>query len=153
MTDVQIEVFPAGSTPITAFRHVPWPAEPGTNAQLRSDLPWSMAPFTEADVAARDFARIAISAFIADLAVAKPAVTLHRDVELCVHVEWPEAWTEQATQAMVDLLHWLTGDTWHLQLTEAMPVSWAAGAPDPPHVGRVQLLSGGLDSLCGAIVA
>ncbi|MFG3301536.1 hypothetical protein [Micromonospora chersina] len=51
----------------------------------------------------------------------------------------------------VDLLHWLTGDTWHLQLLLAK-----APAPRPPQklpsADVVNLLSGGLDSLCGALL-
>jgi 7-cyano-7-deazaguanine synthase in queuosine biosynthesis len=112
-----------------------------------------MAPFAVADVAARDLARIAVSAFIADTAMARPTVTLHRNIQLYVHIESAASWTQAATQAIVDLLHWLTGDTWQLRLIQAAPVKSVAPSADLPGIDRVQLLSGGLDSLCGAIVA
>ncbi|WP_148089570.1 7-cyano-7-deazaguanine synthase [Kitasatospora cineracea] len=60
----------------------------------------------------------------------------------------PEPWNAQPGRLVEDLLTWLTGDQW--QLTAA-----AASAPDnaPAPIATaddVMLLSGGMDSLCGA---
>jgi len=151
--DVQIELRPEPSAAVTAFQEITWPTRGKSTEHLRSDMPWSLHPFDQADVRARDLARIAVGAFCADLSRAKPSVSLHRSIELAVHVESPSHWSDEAIRTLVDLLHWLTGDTWTLHLLKATVVAGTPIQSEMITADRVQLLSGGLDSLCGAIIA
>jgi 7-cyano-7-deazaguanine synthase in queuosine biosynthesis len=76
---------------------------------------------------------------------------LHRELEVTVHVEDPSNWTVLALDQLADLAHWLTGDHWSIRLVSSSISILAAQVQRYP-VDRVQLLSGGLDSLCGAII-
>ncbi|HEY9311062.1 MAG TPA: hypothetical protein VIQ49_01975, partial [Williamsia sp.] len=148
MTGRIIEVLPAASTSTTGDIVLFWPSDGEPLTNIASTLSWDLPDFAAAAPAARDFFRIAAAAYLADTAVSKPDVSLHRNIDLVVHVEEPDTWGSALSQ-IADLLNWLTGDAWNLSLRghdAALPL--AVGIP----VARVQLLSGGLDSLCGAAI-
>lgn len=149
MTDRRIEVLPDGASATSTHTPVRWPVARTATAEMKCDLPWMLDPFDAADPTAKDLARIAVAAFLADVSAAKPAATLYRALDLVVHVENQPAWTTTAIRAVVDLLHWLTGDTWTLTTVSATP-SRSQTQTEMLAVDGVQLLSGGLDSLCGA---
>lgn len=53
---------------------------------------------------------------------------------------------------LADLLHWLSGDIWRIDVVPAQP-AFEPVRPDVPVAAEtVSLLSGGLDSLCGALL-
>ncbi|KRC92832.1 hypothetical protein ASE25_05925 [Terrabacter sp. Root85] len=94
---------------------------------------------------------MAVAAYSADLTKARPADHV-RDLVISVHVENPDAWTKEVQDDVVDLLAWLTGDIWTLDLipAAALAIGQMKGLAD---IERVMLLSGGLDSLCGAVIS
>ena len=138
---------------MTSSTRLTWPETSVQSESIRSDLPWTLHPFEDADPAAKDLLRIAVAAFFADLSAPIPGVSRYRSIDLTVQLESVDVWSASVIQTVVDLLHWLTGDEWSLSV---------ASAPAPPYVphqaefgraDRVQLLSGGLDSLCGALIS
>jgi 7-cyano-7-deazaguanine synthase in queuosine biosynthesis len=152
VTDLHLEVLPAGTPARTSGVPAHWSLDSTTPTELHSDVPWTLHPYHKADLIARDFARVVVASYLADLASAKPTTTLHRDLHVTVHVEEPDLWSQEAVVALCDLLHWLTGDTWTLTLVPAAR-SVSGTTTDPAGAAdAIQLLSGGLDSLCGAII-
>jgi hypothetical protein len=157
MTGPHIELLPEGGTASSgASSAVEWPMKvtpgaTGSTLTMRSDLDWYMTQFGNPAIAARDLLRIATAAYLADRAVRVPELRLSRALRLVVHVEQPDLWTATAQASMTDLLHWLTGDEWALRCVPAATQTVQAAAP-PLAADDVSLLSGGLDSLCGALV-
>jgi 7-cyano-7-deazaguanine synthase in queuosine biosynthesis len=128
-----------------------WPA-PGSKSQtVITDLEWDATQLGGPHPAAVDLLRIAAAAYLCDRLTRRPRLGFGRSFELSVHVNAPELWRGAAGQTLVNLLAWISGDEWILD-----PVQ-AAADPATPDVGPVpdredvMLLSGGLDSLCGAI--
>lgn len=149
MTVHLIEVLPAGATSSRSGRTLEWPRTVSAAADISSSLMWDLGEFAAAPVVARDLFRITAAAYLTDTAVRKPSVSLHRNLDLTVHVEDPGPWSGAGLTAVADLLHWLTGDAWTLSVESAratLPLAVAEPAT------RIQLLSGGLDSLCGAVI-
>jgi 7-cyano-7-deazaguanine synthase in queuosine biosynthesis len=149
-----VELLPQGAEPqrpaMTAYE---WPLAAGASDTLLADLSWSLAELGSPSSAAKDLLRVVTAAYVADRTNSRPAQTLQRNLRLSVHVDEPQEWTPDALYHTVDLLHWLTGDIWTLEVLATQPV------PDPPEHGpapgqarAVSLLSGGLDSLCGALL-
>lgn len=149
MVTRRIEVHPAGISPAGADLAFAWSTKEMSSADLAATLSWDLEEFASAPAVARDLFRIAAAAYIADTATAKPEVSLHRNFELTVHIEDPSSWNGNPISDFADILHWLTGDAWNLILkpaTAQLPLAVSEPAT------RVQLLSGGLDSLCGAVI-
>ncbi|MFI6713591.1 hypothetical protein ACIBF7_44700 [Nonomuraea sp. NPDC050478] len=120
---------------------------------MQTGLGWSLAELGDPANTAADLLRIVAAAYIADRTTSRPARTLHRELRLSVHLDAPETWTQAALDAAVDLLHWLTGDTWTLEILKAQPTTKSAKPAVKIHpVQTVSLMSGGLDSLCGALL-
>ena len=120
---------------------------------MHTDLSWSLTELGEPSGVAKDLLRVVAAAYLADRTTSRPAQTLHRDLHLSVHLDTPEVWTQTTLDGVVDLLYWLTGDTWTLEVLAAQhtgPPAEPATSSDP--VDTVSLLSGGLDSLCGALL-
>ena len=154
MSDLTVELLPHGSTPTdAAATSYGWPAIPGRTDTLRTDLGWSQAELGAALPAAKDLLRVVTAAYVADRAARQPDLKLARMLDLIVHVEQPDLWTTDARERVVDLLHWLTGDDWGLRCVGATSVP--PGPPQQlglPTTDDVALLSGGLDSFCGAVI-
>lgn len=154
MTSLRIELGPSGISPADPMASVyRWPTEPGRSDTIRSDLGWRAAELGAPSPPSRDLLRVVTAAYIADRAARQPDLRLARTLTLTVHVEEPEAWTAEAKERLVDLLHWLTGDDWALRCVRA-PKGGTTNAPtlDLPIADDVCLLSGGLDSFCGALI-
>ncbi|MEU4215898.1 7-cyano-7-deazaguanine synthase [Actinoplanes sp. NPDC026623] len=147
-----LELMPSGSTGSEAITCA-WPAEPGNSDEVQTEVGWSMSELGPAAAPAKDFLRIVAAAYLADRTVSRPQLAMLRDLCIVVHVEQPEAWTVQMLDRVADLLHWLSGDTWRITLVQADPGPEHI-RPDAPvePAEAVSLLSGGLDSLCGAIL-
>ena len=154
MTSLRVELGPPGYQSVDPLA-VPyeWPARPGRSPTVRSDVGWDGAELGHPSAAARDLLRVVTAAYIADRGARQPALHLTRTLTLTVHVDQPEHWTDTAKERLVDLLHWLTGDQWALRCVgmptddDAVPTSL-----DLPVIDDVCLLSGGLDSFCGALL-
>lgn len=156
MSSARVEIAPEGNSPTDRLADLyQWPRAPGRTATMRSDIDWAMTQFPGAGPAATDLLRVVAGAYVADRIARQPAVRLNRDLLITVHVEQPETWTDEVRERVVDLLHWLTGDDWGLRCVPAGPQPLAAGQTLGLQVGSVDdvsLLSGGLDSLCGALI-
>ncbi|GAA3348868.1 hypothetical protein GCM10020358_68940 [Amorphoplanes nipponensis] len=147
-----LELMPSGSTGSEAITCV-WPAEPGSSDTVQTEIGWSMCELGPAAVPAKDFLRIVAAAYLADRTVSRPQLAMLRDLNIVVHVEQPKAWTEQMLDRVADLLHWLSGDTWRIRLVQADPGPEHIRPGVPVEAAEaVSLLSGGLDSLCGALL-
>ncbi|MDX2546922.1 hypothetical protein ACOT81_05340 [Streptomyces sp. WI04-05B] len=121
--------------------HSPTPEVAGT-------LGWDLDLIGPVPVAAADLVRIATSAYLADRRTPRPT-TFVRTIELTAHTVNPEPWNSTPGELAEELLHWLTGDVWRLHAVPAAPTD-RTPAPLQP-ADDVMLLSGGLDSLCGAV--
>ncbi|MER5971500.1 hypothetical protein ACFYYR_31360 [Streptomyces sp. NPDC001922] len=115
--------------------------------EVAGDLGWDLDLIGAVPVEASDLVRIAAAAYLADRRTPRPT-TFVRTFELAVHTVNPEPWNSAPGELTEELLHWLTGDVWHLRAVPAT-VTARTRAPLVP-ADDVMLLSGGLDSLCGA---
>ncbi|WP_329307913.1 hypothetical protein [Streptomyces microflavus] len=120
----------------------------GPTLHVAGTLGWDLDVVGPAPVAAADLVRVATSAYLADRRTPRPT-TFVRTIDLTAHTVDPEPWNGAPGELLEDLLHWLTGDVWHLCAVPAAPTG-RTQAPLPP-ADDVMLLSGGLDSLCGAV--
>ncbi|MCS0499877.1 7-cyano-7-deazaguanine synthase [Protaetiibacter mangrovi] len=151
MTHV-FEVLPSGTpSEVGGAGQIVWPVSPGTAGSITTTLQWGLAEFSAASGSTRDLFRIVAALYLADSLVEKPAVSLHRDLEVHVHVADSARWTEDVLNALVDLARWLTGDRWTVVIHQS---AHASDATQVTSLGldRIQLLSGGLDSLAGAVI-
>lgn len=114
---------------------------------VKCTLGWDLEPLGAVPVPAADLVRIAAAAYLADRSVRR-SLTFSRTLELTVHTVDPEPWNAEPGRLVVGLLSWLTGDEWHLYAVPATPAAQAPTLLAP--ADDVMLLSGGLDSLCGA---
>lgn len=154
MSGLAVELLPDGTAATdTAAVTVVWPAKADRTETLRVDLGWHLAELGAPLPVAKDLLRVVTAAYVADKTAPKPGLGITRPLDLTVHVEDPDAWTAEAREQIVDLLHWLTGDDWGLR---CVPTAEAPPAPpsqlDLPMTDDVALLSGGLDSFCGALI-
>lgn len=95
--------------------------------------------------------RVAAGAYIADRLTPRGQRFVRR-FDLHVQVTG-EAWEPTQTVAASTLLGWLTGDTWNLTTGTEHAERPAWQEKLDVHAKHVMLLSGGLDSFCGTIVA
>lgn len=130
--------------------HVPAGATLSTD--VVTDLDWSLSCFGNVSPAAKDLARIAMAAYLADRTEKRSLSYFSRRMEIVVHLDEPERFLSPAGRRLVDLLAWLTGDAWTLT-----PVDSESTATEQDGAAEerdeVMLLSGGLDSMCGAVAA
>lgn len=129
-----------------------WPL-PGKETQIRSQLDWDLTAYGTVSPAAADLFHIATAAYIADLLTGRP-LTFGRQIHLAVHVYDPDLWRGEAGQTIVDLLAWVSGDEWTLTPVPLGKYSKSTEEALHPPLGNcadTMLLSGGLDSFCGAV--
>lgn len=130
-----------------------WPLPASRTDTMRTGIDWHATQFGQPAPEAKDLLRVVTAAYIADRTTHQPAKALTRPLALTVHVEQPDAWTDTALEQAVDLLHWLTGDDWALRCVPSK-----AEQPDQTldldvsTADDICLVSGGLDSLCGALI-
>lgn len=136
-----------------SFETLSWPV-PGKATQIRTGLDWPLTVYGTVSEEARDLLHIAAAAYLADLRSPRP-LGFSRTMDVIVHVHKPKLWRGPAGQALADLLAWVSGDEWTIR-----PVATAASKagkpsdepfPDSQSRDEVMLLSGGLDSFCGAV--
>lgn len=100
-----------------------------------------------------DLLSIALSVIAADTAVSrgKSPDGWTREIDLCIAVSDPDFWASQAV-LLESQLRFLTTDIWSLEFIGGgiLPTPTKKGAVRPEH-DCVSLLSGGLDSLIGAV--
>jgi hypothetical protein len=147
-----VELVPEGTQPrLDSSTVIEWPRVPGSTATMEVDCGWDLAELGDVHVTVRDLLRIIAGAYLADRSERRSNLLLRRELAVVAHVEHPDTWIQTTLNITVDLLHWLTGDTWHLQIVPAKAPTRRPPAKLPA-VDVVHLLSGGLDSLCGALL-
>jgi 7-cyano-7-deazaguanine synthase in queuosine biosynthesis len=146
----QFELLPSGASqfdPGTQLLH--WGRTSGSTGSVSGNLDWTLTRLGMPQAVAADLLRICAGAYLADRLTSR-GQAFTRTIELTVHVTEMAAWTADAVEQVAHLLWWLTGDDWTIRVVPAEP-SEASEFPEQPPVSEVVLLSGGLDSLCGAV--
>jgi hypothetical protein len=105
---------------------------------------------------AMDFMRLAVAAYSGDLRIPRTSGFDRWSREIVLHLPVHDVGSWQnATSDLIDLLGFLTGDRWSVELRQQKlpaPVTGTKGKEkDPPPADAVCLLSGGLDSAIGAL--
>lgn len=130
---------------------LPWPAaQAASNPAMRADLDAFLSRLGPASDASIDLCRLAVAALAADRSTPRGS-DFNRSLSLRVPVVDPDRWTTAAVDRAVELLGFLSGDEWSLEIASGT----ARGRPTALQVetaDRVTLLSGGLDSLAGAAI-
>lgn len=148
-----VEVLAADDTPVrTDATPLLVPAGQSSSETVMTDLDWSLSAFGEVGTEAKDLARIAMAAYLADRTKKRSSTYFSRRMEIVVHLDDPGRFLSPAGRRLVDLLLWLTGDAWTLTPV-ANKSTVAKQAATAVARDEVMLVSGGLDSLCGAVAA
>ena len=145
---MNLELVPHNATPVGPGVSVDWA---GGGNPLRTTIgPWFQEWGTPSPMAV-SLARIGVGIFLADRMVRRPKRLLRRALAITVHVP-ASAEVEALVPTIERLLHWVSGDDWTIRL-----VHDGHDRPDDaaiaPLARRVGLLSGGLDSFCGALIS
>ena len=143
---LELALAPAGH-PLPS-KGVVWSDDPAVS-HFKTNLDVALAGFGPSLVANRDFVRIGVAVKLADRAHRRPRAW-ERHLKVVVPVEEPDPWRTSLGD-LETLLRFLTGDSWQVELTPAD----IGPQPDPPdaiEADHYMLLSGGADSLSGALV-
>jgi hypothetical protein len=120
------------------------------SASFRTNLTVGLTEFPRGRRANRDFLRLAVLVFLVDRTRRRPR-RWARELRLHVPVERVKPWADVAPE-LERTLGFLTGDRWQLQFHRASrPDASPDVAPCPP-AAEYMLLSGGADSLSGALL-
>ncbi|MDN5758682.1 MAG: queuosine biosynthesis protein queC [Tomitella sp.] len=128
-----------------------WPTAAGETDTVRSGLGWWLPSLGDVPDQAIDLTRIAGAAYLADRLSGRPTAFTRR-LHLTVEVTDPAPWEGEPANQLAQLLTWLTGDTWEIELVQdptARPEPSSDESADA--ATSVALLSGGLDSYLGAL--
>ena len=143
MSDFELRPIGA-SEPASGVVDLAWPSSTEPSASIKANVdPW-LTQFGGPSSACIDLVRIAAGAYFADRLSPRGA-GYSRTINLRVRLVEPNSWGTQV-DPVCDLLHWLTGDSWNLELSSdglQRPVCKENEADTK--VKSVSLLSGGLD--------
>jgi hypothetical protein len=146
----QFELLPSGVSQFDpGARPLHWSRTSGSTGSVSGNLDWTLTRLGTPHAVAADLLRICAGAYLADRLTSR-GQAFTRTIELTVHVTEMAAWTADAVEQVADLLWWLTADDWTIRVVPTEP-SKASELPVQSPVSEVVLLSGGLDSLCGAV--
>lgn len=145
----RFEVFPAGSAPIGAGVPVEWGRPPV--AEIDSSLDPHVLCLGAPSSQVVDLLRITAGAYVADRLTKRRL--LPRDFELTVHCQAPELTSESAQESCTNILRFLTGDRWRINLQQDRSEQEQRTPVEFEGANRVALLSGGLDSFAHAALA
>jgi 7-cyano-7-deazaguanine synthase in queuosine biosynthesis len=147
------ELRPAGSPGVapTAI-DLEWTSVGAGAGMLRSTLSPDLVELGTVPTSAIDLSRIATAAYLADQLQARSSVTFSRSLDLVVHLLDPAPWTDAVLDECANLLTALTGDRWSFEVRQDQSDSRRESHVEQPRAARVALLSGGLDSLAGAVL-
>ncbi|WP_154793244.1 hypothetical protein [Occultella kanbiaonis] len=148
-----MEVLADDDVPIrTDARVLLWPTSIDEHSDtVVTDIDWTLSSFGDVHPVARDLARIAGAAYLTDRTVPRSTTFFSRRLHLVVHVDQPDVFLSPAGQRLVDLLAWITGDAWTITPVPNTSTATPVRADVVPRAA-VQLTSGGLDSLCAALI-
>lgn len=145
------ELRPSASAAQTGASQLVWTA-PDQHGDVWANVGPTLRELGAVADAAIDLVRLAAAAYLADQRSRRPP-SFSRSIELQVHLIDRARWSGGPLDDLCDLLTSLTGDVWNIQ---ALPD--ASGADTDPAqtilpAASISLLSGGLDSFCGAVLA
>jgi 7-cyano-7-deazaguanine synthase in queuosine biosynthesis len=147
-----LELRPSTSRAKTRHEQLVWPKDRTMPGDLLSDLnPW-LTEFGLVSDPLIDLVRLVTAAFLADQRVRRPSHTFTRTIDLTVQLIDPSCWPEEVLDGLADLLAWLTGDAWSIEVDAERRTRRPARARRVPRAEAVTLLSGGLDSFAGAAI-
>ena len=128
-----------------------WPTAAGETATVKSGLGWWLSSLGDVPNQAIDLTRIAGAAYLADRLSERPTAFTRR-LHLTVEVADTKSWEGEAANQVAQLLSWLTGDRWAIDLVRDPTARPEPSNKESPEAARsVALLSGGLDSFLGAL--
>lgn len=127
-----------------------WPAAPGETDTVKSAIGWWLPSLGPIPAQVVDLVRIAGGAYLVDRRSGRPSAFTRR-LHMTVEVADPTPWEGEAINQLAQLLFWLTGDTWDLQLIQDPTTRETPAAEISERMESVALLSGGLDSYLGAL--
>lgn len=130
--------------------HLRWPVATGETNTVKSDIGWWLSSLGSVSTQVVDLVRIAGSAYLVDRLSDRPN-SFTRQLHLTVEVVDPTLWEGQPVDQLVQLLFWLTGDTWELHLVQDPTTATGLTVQTLDSADAVALLSGGLDSYLGAL--
>ena len=147
-----LELRPSSSRAKTLNGQLVWPKDRTVPGDLRTDLnPW-LSEFGLVSDPLIDLVRLITAAFLADQRVRRPSHTFTRTIDMTVQLVDPSSWTDEVLNDLADLLAWLTGDAWSIEVEAERRTRRPARAKRLPRAEAVSLLSGGLDSFAGATI-
>ncbi len=129
-----------------------WKRTGEAGGALHSDLSPDLIELGAVSPRAVDFLRIATAAYLADQLQARSTVTFSRSLDLIVHLIEPDPWTDTVLDECANLLHFLSGDRWLIEVHADQSDGPRDSDVVPATAERVALLSGGLDSFAGAVL-
>ena len=147
------ELLPEGGTPTQQDAdYFWWPTGPGSTTTVTADIGAWLGSLGTVPSVLIDLVRIAAGAYMADRR-SRRGQGFTRTIDLHVQVVASESFRESIND-IADLLAWLTGDEWSVSLSDdGLPVPETIETEDRAEIDSVALLSGGLDSFCGAALA
>ncbi|MBN6034128.1 hypothetical protein [Amycolatopsis sp. 195334CR] len=146
----QFELLPSDASQFDpGARPLHWSRTNRGTGSVSGNLDWTLTRLATPHPVAADLLRICAGAYLADRLTSR-GQAFTRTIELTVHVTETTTWTADAVEQVADLLWWLTADDWTIRVVPTEP-SEASELPAQPPIDEVALLSGGLDSLCGAV--
>ena len=120
-------------------------------ASFDTNLSVALSEFTGGRVENRDLLRLAVLVYLVDRTVPRPSRKWRRDLAIDVPMENPDSWAA-VTQDIERMLGFLTGDDWSISLRATTVPASVERASKCPQAGKYMLLSGGADSLSGALL-
>jgi 7-cyano-7-deazaguanine synthase in queuosine biosynthesis len=144
-----IEDVADGASPVLLYEHSEATQLAGAGAAVKQSVRRrKLAP----SAVAWDLLSVALSVVVADTAVKRSGSPdgWTREIELSVATIEPELWNSQA-QYLAKALGFLTTDIWMLDFMSGGARPETVSKPEYPTDDAIVLLSGGLDSLVGAI--
>lgn len=149
---MKFEVLPVGDAPHHPdAKKLYWSRNGGSTETIMSSLGWDLKELGVVSPEAADLFRITVASYLADRLCHRPD-SFSRSIELVVHVYNRNTWQRNIVNQIADLLSWLTGDSWEIHTIAARTLSRSSRVLELPYAAEeVVLLSGGLDSFCGAV--
>ena len=126
-----------------------WSDDAGVRS-FRTNFTSGLVEFPRGLRANRDFLRLALLVFLVDRTRRRPR-RWRREIELLVPMERPKPWREN-THDLERLLGFLTGDHWKLEFQFEKRPTGSSASRDCPERDHYMLLSGGADSMTGALL-
>lgn len=143
---LELSLAPSGR-PVPA-RGVVW-SDVASQSHFRTNLDVELTGFGTSLTANRDFVRLGVATILADKAYRRPR-SWKRSLKIIVPMEDPDPWKPWLSQ-LQSTLGFLTDDSWQIELVHT-DLDPPTNSSQPTLADHYMLLSGGADSLSGALI-